>query len=734
MTIFAIIAFIITIVFVLRLTDRVDRLEIRIKQLTSENPNSGTTPPVVASVSPTFAPPVHTLETPPPIPQAVPISAPAPVTSPVTATPKPEHNEFKLGSQWFTGAGIVAVLLGVGFFFRYAVVNGLISEPVRIALGVLLGLVLIGGGLYLTKKYRAYGLSLVGTGLGALYLSFYSAYALYALVSAGVGFALLAVVIAAGIVLALTLNARQLATAALFGGYVGILLYSDAVSLTSAFISLFVLTVTAAVLNYSKTWSEQLALALVCTTLSLSWWISEHTISVQTILPLITALYVIFAIASVFMSLRDSGRYRLFGTFSTYAIPAAFFLICTLVLKSNEHQAITALGIAVFYGALGALVHVYARQRTELQRFVPVALLVAPAFLTLAIGLYFTGNVQIMALAIDAALMVIAGLQFRVRTQYILGQAVLILNGAWAVMYLLLNDSNPTDFSLPYLSSLTITTLVVALTAGAAWFAHSRFTGAFPEESVRAARAIDALGMYVAFMLLMINEITRAHLNADNGVLFVLIFGSVLSTLMFLLGHYGKEKVLRVATYVLYFVYAGVLLFGVVSGDNTVFIFNFYMLALIAECILGGVLYYVFQKEPETLGSEPVTMKKVIIIVSNILILAVLTDEITTYFRIHPVTVSTQYLERLIVSIFWLLYGIGALSVGISRRSTSARYIGVTLLIIAGLKIFLYDTLQLSDLYRFLSFFALGVILLIAGFFYYRSRQQTAVSVEHTTT
>jgi uncharacterized membrane protein len=49
---------------------------------------------------------------------------------------------------------------------------------------------------------------------------------------------------------------------------------------------------------------------------------------------------------------------------------------------------------------------------------------------------------------------------------------------------------------------------------------------------------------------------------------------------------------------------------------------------------------------------------------------------------------------------------------------------GIGLLVVAGLKICIYDAQELSDLYRFASFFGLGIILLLAGFLYYRFREK----------
>jgi uncharacterized membrane protein len=62
--------------------------------------------------------------------------------------------------------------------------------------------------------------------------------------------------------------------------------------------------------------------------------------------------------------------------------------------------------------------------------------------------------------------------------------------------------------------------------------------------------------------------------------------------------------------------------------------------------------------------------------------------------------------------------------VGIFRKSVLVRYASIILFAITIFKIFLYDTANLSDVYRFVSFISLGIILLIAGFAYYKFKHR----------
>jgi uncharacterized membrane protein len=74
--------------------------------------------------------------------------------------------------------------------------------------------------------------------------------------------------------------------------------------------------------------------------------------------------------------------------------------------------------------------------------------------------------------------------------------------------------------------------------------------------------------------------------------------------------------------------------------------------------------------------------------------------------------------ERYSYSAAWVAYGIALLVAGISRRSAALRYGSLAVMLVAVLKTFLYDTAQLSDLYRVLSFLGLGASLLLLAALY----------------
>lgn len=74
------------------------------------------------------------------------------------------------------------------------------------------------------------------------------------------------------------------------------------------------------------------------------------------------------------------------------------------------------------------------------------------------------------------------------------------------------------------------------------------------------------------------------------------------------------------------------------------------------------------------------------------------------------------------LSVFWGLTGLGALVAGLVRDERSLRLGGLSVLLLAVGKVFLFDLATLDSMYRVASFVGLGVLLLLAAFVWQRVR------------
>jgi uncharacterized membrane protein len=150
--------------------------------------------------------------------------SPRPSSAPAFTYPPVRHDtrdlEGTIGKLWLNRIGIIAILIGVSYFLKYAFDNNWIGPAGRVALGLVAGIaVVLWSELFRKKGHLAFSYSLKAVGIGTLYLSLWGAYQIYHLVPSSVAFVAMVLVTASTITLALTQDAEILAAFALLGGF-----------------------------------------------------------------------------------------------------------------------------------------------------------------------------------------------------------------------------------------------------------------------------------------------------------------------------------------------------------------------------------------------------------------------------------------------------------------------------------------------------------------------------------
>jgi hypothetical protein len=208
--------------------DRLDRLEqrlLRLEQLMrqvlqalpgkaeSAAPPPPPPPPPQRPVAPTLAPPV-----PPPTDGPV-RDAPRPLVT--ESAPRPEFDgEQWVGQRGLLAVGVLAVVLAAGYLLKLSFDRGWISPLVRCFGGAVSGAAIAALGWGVVKRgYRSYGLALIGTGAGIVYLTLWAASRLYGFLPPAMGVGGMALVALGLAMAAWRLEAEPLATVAAAGAF-----------------------------------------------------------------------------------------------------------------------------------------------------------------------------------------------------------------------------------------------------------------------------------------------------------------------------------------------------------------------------------------------------------------------------------------------------------------------------------------------------------------------------------
>src|SRR4051812_37509094 len=157
---------------------------------------------------------------PPPMPHIPPRPSMAAPTFAQMGQGSSESLEGTIGKLWLNRIGIVAILIGVAYFLKYAFDSGWIGPGGRVAIGLIAGIaVVVWSESFRRKGSAAFSYSLKAVGIGILYLSLWAASQYFHLIPSSVAFVAMILVTASTITLALTQDAEILAVYAMIGGF-----------------------------------------------------------------------------------------------------------------------------------------------------------------------------------------------------------------------------------------------------------------------------------------------------------------------------------------------------------------------------------------------------------------------------------------------------------------------------------------------------------------------------------
>src|SRR5436190_4277155 len=209
------------------------RERLRMLETRPQAPREGAPaePPVIITEPPPPEPIIPPVSVPPPLPvsviPAIPKVEPAATVDEMrfetTAPPsrKIDWEQF-MGAKMFAWVGGFALFLGVAFFVKYSFERNLIPPELRVAIGFLAGIALVGGGVLLKRKENVItAQTLCATGILILYAVTFACRAFYHFPFFGLipTFALMVLITTAAFLLAVRMNALVIAVLGIAGGF-----------------------------------------------------------------------------------------------------------------------------------------------------------------------------------------------------------------------------------------------------------------------------------------------------------------------------------------------------------------------------------------------------------------------------------------------------------------------------------------------------------------------------------
>jgi uncharacterized membrane protein len=414
--------------------------------------------------------------------------------------------ESRIGSQWFNRVGILAVLIGMAWFLKFAIDNHWIGPLGRVLIGLIVGAGLVAWSeRFRNHGYAVFSYSLKAIGSGVLYLSLWAAFSLYQLVPASVAFAAMVIVTAFNGFMAWVQDAELLALYAIVGGVSTPLLLSTGENHEATlFTYLLVIDIAVLILLALRPWSRLLFMAFLGSSLFYIAWSFGYYTNAQALRTafFLACFFLVFAFAPrlVQRKLDDESRIAGWDNLALVVLPLANaawgFLGFYAILDrpgTEWAQAWLAVAFAAFYLLLIRLPE-NGRLKSSPAVLSGLHLAIAVVFLTIAIPLKAHGRWITTGWLVEGA--VLLWLASRDQSRLLRVLAVLCL----ALGLCALVTINPNASLTPVFNERFATYLVaIAACAFTAWVAANAKadveTADFPWTSLAAtaALAVNAL-------------------------------------------------------------------------------------------------------------------------------------------------------------------------------------------------------------------------------------------------
>jgi uncharacterized membrane protein len=622
--------------------------------------------------------------------------------------------EAAIGGRLLLYAGSLALVLGVGFFLRYAFDHNWVTEWMRIALGVVLGLALGAAGLKLARAgYRGYGHILAGAGAAVLYLAVYAAFSFYGLIGQTPAFVLLVAITVASAWIADTEQSQGMAVMAVLGGFITpFLVGSDTDAQVTLFTYVALLVAGTMYLSRRRGWPLLNVVSYLLTLETFgAWAMAYYTPSKY----LRTTLFITLFCAMFLVIQRQTARRASVGSAVAWWVLASapvLYHLTAVVLLFNHGVALPVYLIACsLAGVAWAMRGGHAGLRVAL--WVAVSL---PLYGWLAehhSRTWFTpGLITISSIFL---MHLVGQLDRLVRHDARLSALDLLLLhlnglGTFLALYLLLERTSLA--SVPY-AGLTLAVVHGVL---ARQLRHRDLTAALHALAVTFSLVAATVAVQLSG-----GWLTAAWAAEGAAVVFI--------------GVWVQRSWYRAAGGALLAVAAWRWLTLSVPATPAVFhlLTNEPFLVGLWLTVLLYAAAWIHARAPLTLPARDQSIAALLLSASALTVMLV-TLEVDAYWRqAGAVSPDATFARGMSLSVLWALYAGILIAIGIKRRYAPIRYFAIALFGLTIGKVFLVDLSDLEGIYRVLGLLIVGVILLVVSFLYQRGAKQRSATDETLT-
>lgn len=674
-----------------------------------------------------------------------------------------------IGENLISKLGIGILVIGVGIGAKYAIDNNLISPLTRIILGYVMGLGLIGVAIRLKPKYLNFSAVLLSGGMAIMYFITYFAYSLYQLIDQRSAFVLMLIFTAFTISAALVYSRQVIAHIGLVGAYAIPFLLSNE-SGNYAFLFSYIGIINAGILAISvrKYWKPLFYTSFIFTwAIYFGWLMARYapaeyfSLALSFLLVFFLIFYVTFLIYKV-MS-EENIAVENIGLVTANAF--IFYGLGYVILDGAGLERLLGL-----FTISNAAIHLLFAVGAGRLKHVPLDLIyllsaLVLTFVTISVPVQFDGNQITLIWTAEAAILFWIG-----RTRQIslyefysfplMVLATVSLYGDWFTQALARDPFEVSTISFPFLNG-TFVGAAFYLAAFAAiwnWNRSERFDPVLnPEIRTLIHYAVGAAALFALYNTFRIEIGNYFHyriaataitdnISLHGGYSFMRTDGDLanmnyiwqinytmlfLSALTYVNLNWAKDRLLSIANVILsvftmfLFVTLGLYLLSelrdsyLLRTDADSFargsfhiVIRYVSYVFVAALLLACYAYSRYDDLGKMAGRF--SQMAAFDFLLHVSLLIISSSELLHWMDMFGYPDS----HKLGLSIWWGVYALALVVLGINSGKQYLRIGAIVLLGITLAKLFLYDISELSTVARTVVFVSLGILMLIVSFLY----------------
>lgn len=617
-----------------------------------------------------------------------------------------------------TVIGIFTLVLGIGYFVKYAIDKNWIGETSRAGIGFVVGVCIIATGHFLRKHYSVFSSIIIGGGVAALYFTTTIAFREYHIFSQNTAFLITCLITFVSIGLAYYYKSETLIIFSLFGGFLAPLMISTGQSnYIFLFTYLSVLNIGMLIIAYLKHWKSIGWISFVFTSIYLFSWTLEHP-SLSSLPFYILTYCILYAFA-----LQNYIKKNLLLKLDILMLVLINFTgVAGLVYIFTSLQLYPVFTFPAAFAIFNTVGWLREFRKKEYGTNYSVFTSITISLITLAFALELKTHLITSIWAIEASLLLYIWKKTNHRIFkiffYILFPLVILSQIVTWARYI---DSPSLDIIL---NPVFITSLVVIGSCFVNLFLLKNNSNEENTESEFYENCFKILCFSVIYFSVLFETIY--HIS-EKSLFFIISIGFIftlyyLFVMMLFMTKLSMGKDFQKALIYLFLF----LLFTHVSSSQVAIeiVNNSIDLSFFATHLLYILpLTYVLLK---IIPGSDFTKKKISFWIISSIIVTVFSFELARIYillnasNINEIKPLQSYFSILYLPIIWAVLACVFIYFGLKKHLSECNKIGFTLLGIMILKLYAYDVWKMDHVSRIVAFIILGIILLLSSFMFQR--------------